>query len=62
MVKKLIIYVWGCKKIWSNDYFNFINVYYFFFFRNLGKIRNKFKYYSEYEFYRDDYKMFLYKD
>lgn len=34
----------------------------FFFFRNLGKIRNKFKYYSEYEFYRDDYKMFLYKD
>lgn len=25
--KKLIIHVWGCKKIWSNDYFNFTNVY-----------------------------------
>lgn len=30
--------------------------------RNLGKIRNKSKYHSEYEFYRDDYKMLLYKD
>lgn len=25
--KKLIIHVWGCNKIWSNDYFNFTNVY-----------------------------------
>lgn len=34
----------------------------FFVPRNLGKIRNKSKYHSEYEFYRDDYKMLLYKD